>query len=391
MNKRLLFAPIMAALIGFFGWIAYGDAAGTNNAAPTNNAPNINALLEQAGNGDATAQCELGYCYYHGNGVEQNYTNALMWFRKSAEQGNPVAQRRLGLSYERGYGIQPDDTNAINWCRKSAEQGDADAQSRLGFYYYYGKGVAQDYVEAARWYRNAANQGNAIAQTWLARCYRLGEGVPQNHTRAVMWYRKAAEQGDELAQFDLGFCYEHGNGVRQDHSEAVKWYTLAAEQGNKQAQYLLKEMTIAEVLLWVFGTLLAVYCVFILYDSGLYAQDQTVEIKNIRKPSRLTVPAFVIIFLIILGACVLFNWYMQERYVETTGHVIWVRKVAPHMRTGANPTQSSRINRSDLIIEYMVGGKAVYGVVGVDNSRIRKGDRLPVLYSKTEPDRCMLK
>lgn len=47
--------------------------------------------------GDAAAQCNLGFCYYYGKDVLQNYTEAVKWYRKAAEQGNARAQRILGL------------------------------------------------------------------------------------------------------------------------------------------------------------------------------------------------------------------------------------------------------------------------------------------------------
>ena len=46
------------------------------------------------------AQCLLGYCYKHGNGVGQDNKQAVYWYRKAAEQGHADAQnvlKRLGL------------------------------------------------------------------------------------------------------------------------------------------------------------------------------------------------------------------------------------------------------------------------------------------------------
>jgi TPR repeat protein len=46
-----------------------------------------------------TAQYNLGHCYAEGLGVEQDYTQAVHWYRKAAEQGDTDAQEavnRLG-------------------------------------------------------------------------------------------------------------------------------------------------------------------------------------------------------------------------------------------------------------------------------------------------------
>jgi len=50
----------------------------------------------QAKLGVAAAQARLGFRYASGCGVAQNYTEALSWFRKAAEQGNADAEDLLG-------------------------------------------------------------------------------------------------------------------------------------------------------------------------------------------------------------------------------------------------------------------------------------------------------
>ena len=52
-----------------------------------------------ADNGNARAQYILGVGYYHGQGVPQDRTQALNWFRKAAERGIADAQYSLGLMY----------------------------------------------------------------------------------------------------------------------------------------------------------------------------------------------------------------------------------------------------------------------------------------------------
>jgi len=59
-------------------------------------------LAEQ---GNASAQYNLGAMYYNGQGVPQNYQEAVKWFRKAAEQGFAEAQFSLGLRYFDGQGV----------------------------------------------------------------------------------------------------------------------------------------------------------------------------------------------------------------------------------------------------------------------------------------------
>ena len=49
------------------------------------------------------AQYILGFCYYNGKGVEQNYEEAVKWYRKSANQGYKDA-----LTFLKEHGITID-------------------------------------------------------------------------------------------------------------------------------------------------------------------------------------------------------------------------------------------------------------------------------------------
>lgn len=197
------------------------------------------AQLELANAGDAEAQYQLGYAYRYGEGVAQNYEQAVYWTRKAAAQGFAMAQFGLGVMYEQGEGVAQDKSQAAKWYRKAAEQGDASAQFNLGVSYEYGTGVMQDHETAVYWYRKAAEQGHAKAQFNLGMFYHQGKGVAQDDNQAVKWYRKAAEQGLAEAQNNLGYMYAQGKGVAQDWKQAVHWYGKAAAQGLIEAQRIL--------------------------------------------------------------------------------------------------------------------------------------------------------
>lgn len=157
--------------------------------------------------------------------------------RQSAKEWN-----HLGNCYYHGQGVEQDYVEAVKWYRKSADQGYAWAQNNLGSCYYMGRGVEQDYVETVKWFRKSADQGNAQAQIALGNCYLIGKVVEQDYKEAVKWYRKAADQGDAWAQNALGNCYKDGLGVEQDYKEAVKWYQKAADRGNEDAKRNLKDL-----------------------------------------------------------------------------------------------------------------------------------------------------
>jgi len=75
----------------------------------------------------------------------------------------------LGVMYDKGQGVTRDYAQAMLWYRKAAEQNYADAQYCLGLMYYIGQGVAQDYAQAELWYRRAAEQGNERAKEFAGK------------------------------------------------------------------------------------------------------------------------------------------------------------------------------------------------------------------------------
>ena len=199
--------------------------------------------LKAAEQGYADAQNNLGFCYDNGKGVEKDPKQAVYWYQKAAEQGYAGAQFNLALCYKDGTGVEQDPKQKVYWYQKAAEQGYATAQTNLGVCYDNGTGVEKDPKQAVYWYQKAAEQGYAGAQNNLGLCYNNGKGVEKDPQQAVYWYQKAAEQGYASAQFNLGLCYENGKGVEQDQKQALSWYQKAADQGDEDAKAKVKQLT----------------------------------------------------------------------------------------------------------------------------------------------------
>ena len=83
-----------------------------------------------------------------------------------AKSGFAVAQFSLGVM---NYPIGDSSFDAANanlaqalvWYRRAAEQGDIGAQVALGFAYTQGIGVVQDYIEADKWFHIAASRAKS--------------------------------------------------------------------------------------------------------------------------------------------------------------------------------------------------------------------------------------
>jgi TPR repeat protein len=64
---------------------------------------------------------------YLGQGVPQDYTQAVTWFEKAREQDHAGAQYNLGFLFYEGKGVKKDDLQAYMWIDRSANLGDDKA------------------------------------------------------------------------------------------------------------------------------------------------------------------------------------------------------------------------------------------------------------------------
>ena len=107
----------------------------------------------------------------------------------------PDAQVNLGVMYANGQGVPQDYAEAVKWWRKAAEQNHESSQVCLGLCYADGKGVEKDFVEAVKWYREAAEQNGSVwAHYELGHCYENGHGVPLDFIEAYKFYKLAGSR-----------------------------------------------------------------------------------------------------------------------------------------------------------------------------------------------------
>ena len=69
----------------------------------------------------------MGHAYYNGDGVPQDYKEAVKWFRLAAEQSEANAQYNLGVMYYKGRGVLQDNVLAHMWYNLGAANGNEDA------------------------------------------------------------------------------------------------------------------------------------------------------------------------------------------------------------------------------------------------------------------------
>ena len=122
-------------------------------------AQSVEELLDMANDGIGSAQCLLGFKYLDGDGVKQDTTEAMKWFRMAGDNGDAHAAYTLGRIYYKGEGTSVDYAEALKWFLMAAEKSDANSQFRLSEMYLKGNGVDKDQVAAYAWLTLAIGNG----------------------------------------------------------------------------------------------------------------------------------------------------------------------------------------------------------------------------------------
>ena len=157
----------------------------------------VNRTLNRANAGDSIAQYEMGLRYADGEGVPQNYQDAMAWFAKAAENGNSKAQWKLGLGYMKGIGVPHDERKAVVWFKRAANQGDVRAQSALSDAYLSGRGIPRDYVCAYTWSAISAGlRENDNDQLRLVGSRMTAGEIEDAHRRISIWWERHSRSAD---------------------------------------------------------------------------------------------------------------------------------------------------------------------------------------------------
>jgi putative methionine-R-sulfoxide reductase with GAF domain len=102
-----------------------------NSVTGITDATDLGALRKLAEEGDPAAQFAIGARYATGEGVGQNYSEAVRWFSKAGEQGHVVAQATLGAYYWAGRGVPQDLSKAYFWSVLAQAGGDEASKYRV--------------------------------------------------------------------------------------------------------------------------------------------------------------------------------------------------------------------------------------------------------------------
>jgi type II secretory pathway predicted ATPase ExeA len=125
--------------------------------------------------------------------------------RTAASAQQVSAEYELAMRYAQGSGVPQNYSEAVRWFERAAEQGSASAQWKLGLAYLNGIGIVRGEAKAAQWIQRAANQGNPLAQVALSQLYLEGRGVEKDLTTSYTWASIASQNlgADQAPNLDL--------------------------------------------------------------------------------------------------------------------------------------------------------------------------------------------
>lgn len=154
----------------------------------------INALNKSVDYGNKEAFAVLGCVYAE----LEDYELAYKWFTEGFYAGSVQAMFNLGYMYFEGEYVDQDYKKAMEYFALAYEYGFEYSCYYFGAYAEYGYGDYEiDYSEAVEWYERGIEWKDTSCLVGLGRCYEVGHGVGVDKEKALLLYEQAAEHGDD--------------------------------------------------------------------------------------------------------------------------------------------------------------------------------------------------
>jgi len=202
--------------------------------------------------GCVKAMIELAFQYKRA--VFSFYTKALHWFMKAAENGSAKAKYNIAEMFEEGQGVGQDYSQAVHWYEEAGKckttgsvetNGDRkiDWINRglgcAGMLYYNGEeGLPQNRKKAVECFLNAIerNDEDEVSNFYLGLEYLKGGILEKNYEKAKLCFEAAIKHGSYAALDCLDYMYESGKIQNSGYSSAVKWFINTLDYGRAADQ-----------------------------------------------------------------------------------------------------------------------------------------------------------
>lgn len=131
-----------------------------------------------------------------------NKTEAFKWCKRSVESGYIKNAFDLASKYFDGEGTEQNYTEAMKWFKEAynlKDENSGGAANNIGVIFNDGLGIDVDKKSAFKWYKIGAELDNEVAMYNLGDLYRLNG----NSSKAKEWWTKSAELECDVAKQDL--------------------------------------------------------------------------------------------------------------------------------------------------------------------------------------------
>jgi uncharacterized protein len=195
-------------------------------------------ILEKAKSGDSDAQVEIANFYFEGIKdsnqkivVEQNYSLAYEWYKKSADLGNVKGIVGLADYFDTEIDGAREIEKAIKFYKKAIKLGSSIAAFNLATVYR----DRNNYKKAFHYYSLSMKMENSNYHYKVGLCYFYGIGVVVDKSLAIKHFKKVivdklnthSQDERDLANYYLGLSYLTGDGLKKSFKLAKKHFEFA--------------------------------------------------------------------------------------------------------------------------------------------------------------------
>lgn len=178
--------------------------------------------------------------------ISENYTEAIAWYRKLAEEKDGTACLRLGWMASQGEGVEKDAGKAVEWYEKAVTYGCEDARKNLGELAFSlgqqaeekagngtGNQAFQDRMLALEYYRKAqAQEQDGAMEKVRDLSLSLGKEREQGgqNQDALALYKESMELGSQEARLQAARLCVDPQKETYDLEHALDWYREAIRE-----------------------------------------------------------------------------------------------------------------------------------------------------------------